>query len=544
MLREKVIAKSYDKNAVRRELEDVLNSDQFKNSPRLSKFLNFVVNQTLAGKQSRLKAYQIAIDAFARDVSFDTQDPYVRNVAKDVRKALSAHYEPNPPPTSGIRISVPKGGYAPLFTSTESSAVVQPSVSQPAEVVANNPINDGNYKPTIAVIPLRALHCDESQKHIGEIFADDLINKISCQNNFNVISRLSTTSFADTQLDLLRIKDQLKANYVVSGTFSISPSSKTVKITIELADTTSGFVVHAEQIHLTIENLLNVDDNFINAIIENISGSITKTEIERVLSRNPLNLENYSLLISAISLLHRIAKSDFNKSKELLDILAKRNTRSPLPYAWTAKWYVLSHVQGMAGDAGTLKTTASDCAKKALDLDSKCSLALTIDGLVHTNILRDFDIAENRYNAALTHNPNDSLARLLRGTMYAFQGNGDNAMADVTMALKLSPLDPMSYYYLSLASTAALAAEKYKVALTFAQDSLKLNPYHASSLRAAAIANVNLDKHQEANENIEHLLQLDPNFSVNRFLAESPSAEFETGKHWAKSLTIAGAPER
>jgi len=523
-----------DDDAINRELANIIASEQFRNAARLSKFLQFVVAETLDGNASRLKAYRIAVDAYGR-ADFDNHDPYIRNVAKDTRRALSSYYEMNPTSTSGVRIEIPKGKYIPHFQFLGPTTSAEPNVE-----VANKFIEQ-RFNPTIAIIPLKAIRCEESSRFIGEIFADDLINKISGHQELNVISRLSTTAFANMQFDMSDIHEKLNADYLVSGTFSMS--QERVKIFVELADTKSGYVVYSEQIHLTLKNLINADEQFIVNIVNKLSNSITRNEIERVIQHNPLTLENYTLLISAIHMLHRITPSDFQKANELLDVLIKRNTRSPLPHAWAAKWHVLNHVQGNAKDINVLRTTASDYAKTALDLDSRCALALTIDGLVHTNILKQLDVAEARYNDALLSNPSDSLARALKGTLHAFRGEGSQALEDAKLALKLSPLDPMKYYYLSLTATAALAAEQYDTALDYANQSFKLNPHHASTLRAAAVANVNLDDIEAAKANVAHLLKLDPEFTVDRFLSDSPSAEYDIGTHWAKSLRIAGVPK-
>jgi adenylate cyclase len=48
-----------------------------------------------------------------------------------------------------------------------------------------------------------------------------------------------------------------------------------------------------------------------------------------------------------------------------------------------------------------------------------------VDGIVHTTLLKRLDIAAERSDKAIASNPNDSLAWLLRSTMYTFKGQGD-----------------------------------------------------------------------------------------------------------------------
>lgn len=93
----------------------VLGSVDFIASDRNRRFLSYVVEETLAGRAERLKGYSIALQVFGRDVSFDPQtDPLVRVEARRLRQALeryylmSGHADP-------VRISIPKGGYVPVF---------------------------------------------------------------------------------------------------------------------------------------------------------------------------------------------------------------------------------------------------------------------------------------------------------------------------------------------------------------------------------------------------------------------------------------------
>ena len=101
--------------AVLDELEAVLSSRHFRSAPRLSGFLRFVVERTLAGGSDGLKEYTIATEALGRPQSFDPRmDTLVRVSAGRLRRRLSEHYE-NADPARSISIELPKGSYAPRF---------------------------------------------------------------------------------------------------------------------------------------------------------------------------------------------------------------------------------------------------------------------------------------------------------------------------------------------------------------------------------------------------------------------------------------------
>ena len=84
---------SPDPEAVQQALTQILASDEFRASPRLSAFLTFCVGRSVEGKADTLKAYTIATQVFMRPDHFDPQaDPIVRVEATRLRRAMQRYY--------------------------------------------------------------------------------------------------------------------------------------------------------------------------------------------------------------------------------------------------------------------------------------------------------------------------------------------------------------------------------------------------------------------------------------------------------------------
>ena len=100
---------------VRAELQRIITSRQFDASDRNRRFLAYVVEETLAGRGERIKAYNIATLVFGRDENFDPQlDPVVRMEARRLRRSLERFYLVEGTGCA-LRIAVPKGSYVPEF---------------------------------------------------------------------------------------------------------------------------------------------------------------------------------------------------------------------------------------------------------------------------------------------------------------------------------------------------------------------------------------------------------------------------------------------
>lgn len=128
---------------VRSELQRILNSNNFTASDRNRRFLEYVVEESLAGRAGRLKAYNIATSVFGRPDSFDPQiDPVVRMEAGRLRRAIERFYLLEGRVCS-VTIAMPKGGYVPEFR----AAGAQSDVGEPAKAT------NGSAPLTIRVAP-------------------------------------------------------------------------------------------------------------------------------------------------------------------------------------------------------------------------------------------------------------------------------------------------------------------------------------------------------------------------------------------------------
>src|SRR2546421_7596017 len=78
--------------AARRQLERVLASAGFTRNERLSRFLRFLVEQHLEGKDAELKESVIGIEVFRRRDYDPAQDSIVRTEASRLRARLSEYY--------------------------------------------------------------------------------------------------------------------------------------------------------------------------------------------------------------------------------------------------------------------------------------------------------------------------------------------------------------------------------------------------------------------------------------------------------------------
>ncbi|UHC17447.1 hypothetical protein LRS73_06035 [Methylobacterium currus] len=111
-------------------LEILLRAPPFLRSPKLARFLRFVVEEELAGRGATVKAYTIATQALGRNPDFDPSlDPSVRVEAGRLRRALDDAYAQHAAGLE-VRITVPVGGYRPRFGTLAAAAIVPEATTE------------------------------------------------------------------------------------------------------------------------------------------------------------------------------------------------------------------------------------------------------------------------------------------------------------------------------------------------------------------------------------------------------------------------------
>ncbi len=97
------------------ELRKVISSRAFLGSPKLQKFLCFVVEETMGSRGDRLTEYVLGVALFGRHANYDPRlDSRVRVEAHRLRAALAAYYRQEGQDDTVI-ISLDKGCYSPYF---------------------------------------------------------------------------------------------------------------------------------------------------------------------------------------------------------------------------------------------------------------------------------------------------------------------------------------------------------------------------------------------------------------------------------------------
>lgn len=214
-------------SAIRSELERILRSRVFVHSHRIRRFLQFVVEECLLGRQHRLKEYLIGMEVFNRLEAFDPRvDSIVRVEARRLRAKLEEFYL-----TEGredeLRIELRKGSYVPLFEFRRNGSAGY-----------NYGISPARRKSSIGIAKLTP-HNGESPELISEItrrLTHTLINE-GCQ----ILAAFDASASRDGDG---QAPAATRPDYVLDGT--VEQKEEDVKIWLQLTNVADGTYVWSE----------------------------------------------------------------------------------------------------------------------------------------------------------------------------------------------------------------------------------------------------------------------------------------------------------
>lgn len=140
---------------VRDALERIVASPTFARSDRAKALLNYLVSEQLAGRSDRLKGFSIAVDVFGKDSDYDSStDAIVRVQAGRLRDLLDQYYA-GEGVSETLRIEIPRGGYAPVYTQLAADKPVAAPTMEPIVVAVSAPSLGETPLPTALPAPQR-----------------------------------------------------------------------------------------------------------------------------------------------------------------------------------------------------------------------------------------------------------------------------------------------------------------------------------------------------------------------------------------------------
>jgi adenylate cyclase len=183
-------------------------------------------------------------------------------------------------------------------------------------------------------------------------------------------------------------------------------------------------------------------------------------------------------------------------------------------------------------------------ARRAVALGKDDETALWSGGFSLALLGKEVEAGAAYIDRALLLNPNLAASWNASGWVRIYLGESASAIEHFERAMRLSPLDPLTYFAFTGMANAHAFAGRYDEAVSWATKALHEQPSHAPALRVAAIANALSDRMVEARAAMACMREVDPALRLgNLDKIAPPLRRAEDRIRWTESLRKAGLPE-
>jgi len=464
---------------IRLQVRRLLTHPDFTATPKRRAFLDYIIAEYLAGRADQIKGVSIAMSVFGRDESFDQQvDPIVRLEARRLRQDIDTYYA-GPGRHDPLRLSIPKGGYAPRFDIVAQSdpgpapAAPQqtpgqgerPSVriglavacivmlcilvwgwarTELSGVQTDHSLPKG---PVVAVLPFETL--GDGPQFLADGLTQQLTTELIRFRDIWVLPLGSAQRFSQSEIDPADLRAEFNADFALEG--NVMDRGETLRLSARLIDLKDQRYVwvHSYEIGNTSREIYAVQDKIIHDVVGKLAGKyglLTQDAMRDAERTPPDSRDAYDCVLGYYSYQITI---DLGRHAEVTSCIQSALDKAP---NYAEGWAVLSNLYlqqirfGLGGDRAQVLADADVAARRAVELDPN----LALGHLMLANmrfVLGDIDGFREAGQRAIDLNPNDTAVLAHYGMRLAFSGEWDKGLANVDHAIALNPVHPQWYLF-------------------------------------------------------------------------------------------------
>lgn len=425
-------------STIHAQLDRILKYPPFKNSKILTGFLEFVVRETLAGRESEIKEYSIGVSALFRNLDFNPQlDAIVRIHAGRLRRVLKEYYHEEGK-HDPVLIDIPKGSYIPVFQ--KAPAHVSHLIEQKTKVGSNKPVSS---RPMIAVLPFRNISQDTTYHYFADGLGDQLSSDLSRFNELAVVSYYSTRHIEEKTGDIQEAARLLGAGYLLTG--SIQVDKKKIRIGVQLILGVTGEQIWTNSIerNFTISNLSEIQQELVTSTLNAIGGYygvIFRDMINSPDNHQIQSFKTYEAIYWYAQYQNAFTADVFVQAVDTLEKAVKEDPNYALAWALLGELYLDDKAVGYKKVSDPM-AVGLNCVLHAIHIDPNCQhgyMALTWYHLLQGNKKECIAAAEK----CLSINPNSSTMMGAMGFAFVCAGEFEKGYQLLNTSVQFNPYYP------------------------------------------------------------------------------------------------------
>src|SRR5215471_5503567 len=350
------------------------------------------------------------------------------------------------------------------------------SISDHGAVAAASQVNVGSpsltlpNQPSIAVLPFQNLSGDPEQEYFTDGMVEDIISGLSRIGWLFVIARNSSFTYKGKTVDVKQVGRELGVRYVLEG--SVRKAGSRVRITGQLIDATTGGHIWADRFDGTLEDVFDLQDRVTASVVGAIEPRLQRAEIERAGRKPTESLDAYDYFLRGMASFHLFTKDSILEAVRLFVRATELDPNYASPYGMASWSGALRNMYGWLLDREREIADAVRLARRAVALGKDDPTALWSGGLSLALLANEVEAGAAYIDRASVLNPNLAASWNASGWVRMYLGESASAIEHFERAMRLSPLDPLTYFGCTGISLAYACAGRYDEARSWATKAL------------------------------------------------------------------------
>jgi adenylate cyclase len=388
----------------------------------------------------------------------------------------------------------------------------------------------------VGVLPFVNLS-DRTEEYFSDGLTEDLIDALSLQSFFRVLSRKATFSFKGKDLSTRLIAREIDATYLIQG--SVRRAGNKIRVTAQLIAPESGEQIWAGRYDSDIGDLFAMQDELTTNLSAAIAPEIFRAEASAP-ARPSADPTAWDRFLKGLSRYYRHTKTDFEASIDLFRQATVLDPTLSIARAYLATIMVQGIQYGWIRSTKELWTEAMSLAESSVQLDPRSSFAFGLLSYMHA-MEGNHDAAMGAAKRAVSLNPYDMGARGILGLCHFAIGEHEQAIELFSTAVQRGNSDPR-YKWTALLAFAHYLLRQYDAALSWTREAMYLNPNHLQVLSVRAATLAQMGQAEEAAKATQVLLNCFPSLTVERHLRNFRWKNPADIAHYREGLLKAGIP--
>jgi TolB-like protein len=397
---------------------------------------------------------------------------------------------------------------------------------------------------SLVVLPFVNIGGNAQDDAFVDGITETLTTDLSRSSGVFAISRSTAFAYKGKPMDIRLIGRELGVRYVLEG--SVQCAGERLRINAQLVDAESGVHLWAERFDKQRTDLLDMQDEVTTRLARAVHIALIAAESRRAADGHPGRLDAVDYTLRGLAAWNQPLSIEAARQARHFFAAALRldghNIAALLGFANAHMWEVRSYAS--VDRAGQIRA-AEAAVRKALELAPDSADARVTYGTV-LYPMRAPERALREFQLAIDLDSNLAVAHAFLGNIKFVLGRADETSGHVKEAMRLSPRDPLLFYWYFLIGTADVYLGQTVRGVESLRKSVEIYPNwpHAQFALAGALPLVGLLA--EADEVCATARCLAPNFTVAKFRNEAKSDNpvyLAQREYLYQGMRLAGVPE-